>query len=127
MGSLVAWSRVRPDSTYLNSSIIRAPSNKGNLASLALPAREIIIKIINRISWTLGHSSRLGLGLGIDELLAEGVPVGFGASIFDDDGLVVVGEGVDDVFDGFAELELVELGDALGCDLDSMEPVRRSL
>lgn len=106
--------------TYLNPRIIRAPSNERNLAPLSLPRRQIIVKVVDSVSRALGHGTRLGLGLCVDELLAEGVPVSVLRGVLDDDGLVVVGKGVDDVFDRLAQLQLVELGDALGCDLNSV-------
>ena len=121
----VLWSRFSISSslqwlTYLYPRIIWAPSNKGDLAPLALPGCQIIIKIIHRISRPLCQLSALRLALRINQFLAELVPVSVSRSRLDDDGLVVVGEAVDDVFDRLAKLELVEGGDALGCDLDSV-------
>lgn len=46
--------------------------------------------------------------------------------MFNDNLLVVVGKFVDDVFDRFAELELVELGDALGRDSDTGRDIKVS-
>lgn len=55
----------------------------------------------------------------IHQLVLERLPVWIRARILDDNLFVVIGQLVDDVFDGFAQLELVELGDALGRDGDS--------
>ena len=112
-------------STYLNTSIIRAPSNEGDLAPLALSARQIVVEVVDGVSGALGQGAALGLALGVDELLAEGVPVGLLGRGLDDNRLVVVGQRVDDVLDRLAQLQLVELGDALGRDLDSVEGLGR--
>lgn len=106
--------------SYLDTSIIWRPRNESDLRSRALTAGKAVLKVVNGVSWALGQSTRLGLGLGVDKLLTESIPVGLLGGVLDDDGLVVVGERVDDVFDRLAKLELVELGDALWCDLDSI-------
>ena len=58
----------------------------------------------------------LGLALGIDELLTEDIPITLLASLLNYDLLVVICEFEDDELDLFAELELVEFGDAVVCD-----------
>lgn len=59
------------------------------------------------------ETNRPALGLGVDELLAERLPVIVGRGVLDDDLLVVIGELVDDVLQLLGELELVVGGDAL--------------
>ena len=56
--------------------------------------------------------------LGIHQLVLKRLPIRIGARVLDDNLLVIVGQLVDDVFDRLAELELVELGDALRRDGD---------
>lgn len=55
----------------------------------------------------------------IQQLVLECLPVWIRARVLDDNLFVIIGQLVDDVFDRFAELELIELGDALGRDGDS--------
>ena len=50
----------------------------------------------------------------IHQLTLERLPVWIRARVLDDDLFVVIGELVDNVFDRFAELELIEFGDAVG-------------
>lgn len=58
--------------------------------------------------------------LRIQDLVLEGLPVRVSRGLFNDDFRIVIGELVDDVFDGFLELEIVELADALGGYGDSV-------
>lgn len=116
--SIVILSQTVSES-YLDSSIIRRPCNEGNLAPRALTRRQVVGKVIHGVSWALRQRTALGLGLGVDKLLAEAIPVGVFRGILDYDLLVVIGELVDDVLDALSELELVELGDALLRDLDT--------
>lgn len=62
----------------------------------------------------------LVLGLGVDELLAEILPVAVVRSLVDDDLLVVIGELVDDVFVLLVELQIVVGGDAFLRDRGSV-------
>jgi len=62
----------------------------------------------------------LVLGLGVDELLAEVLPVVVARGFVDDDLLVVVRELVDDVLVLLAELQVVVGGDALLRDRGSV-------
>lgn len=62
----------------------------------------------------------LVLGLGVDELLAEVLPVAVVRGVVDDDLLVVVGQLVDDVLVLLAELQIVVGGDALLRDRGSI-------
>ena len=57
--------------------------------------------------------------LGIHQLVLERLPIRIGARVLDDNLFVIIGQLVDDVFDRLAELELVELGDALWRDGNS--------
>lgn len=108
-----------PFNSYLDSSIIRRPCNEGNLASRTLARRQVVGKVVHGVSWALGQRTALGLGLGVDKLLAEAIPVSVFRGILDHDLLVVIRELVDDVFDGLAELEFVELADAFLRNLDT--------
>ena len=110
-----------PFKSYLDSSIIRRPCDEGNLASRTLARRQVVGKVVYGVSRALGQRTALGLGLGVDKLLAEAIPVGVFRGILDHDLLVVVGELVDDVLDALAELELVELADAFLRNLDTAE------
>lgn len=59
------------------------------------------------------HTYSLGLGGGVDELLAEDLPVGVIGSLLDDDLLVVVGELEDNVLVLLVELQVIVGGYAL--------------
>jgi hypothetical protein len=107
--------------SYLDPSIIRRPRDEGDLASLALARRQVVCEIVHGVSWALGQRAALCLGLGVDELLPEPVPVRIFRSIFYHNLLIVIRELEDDVFDSLSELELVELRDALLRDGDTGE------
>lgn len=77
-----------------------------------LAALELILKVIHGVSWPLACLPFMPR-LRIHELILESLPVWIGGRIFDDNFLVVVGQLVDDIFDRFAEFELIELGGAL--------------
>ena len=55
----------------------------------------------------------------IHQLTLERLPIWIRARVLDDNLFVVIGEFVDNVFDRFAKLELIELGDAVGRDGDT--------
>lgn len=55
----------------------------------------------------------------IHQLTLERLPVWIRARVLDDNLFVVIGELVDNVFDRFAELELIEFGDAVGRNGDT--------
>jgi len=97
-------------------SIIRAPGDEGNLGPSSLAALKIVFDVEDGITATDALLAAAVLALSIQELLAEGVEVGVVGGFFDDDFFPVVGDLVDDPFEVFAELELVELGDAVGVD-----------
>ena len=55
----------------------------------------------------------------IHELTLERLPIWIRARVLDDNLFVVIRELVDNVFDRFAELELIEFGDAVGRNGDT--------
>ena len=55
----------------------------------------------------------------IHQLTLERLPIWISARVLDDNLFVVIGEFVDNVFDRFAELELIEFGDAVRRDGDT--------
>jgi len=104
--------------THLNTSIVRAPRNEGDFVSQATISG-LVLHIIDGIARALSLLARLVLALRGNELLPERVPVGVARLVLDNNGLPVVGQFVDDVFCVLAQLQFVEVGDALWCDLDT--------
>lgn len=104
-----------PTKTVLHPAISKIFSRKKGAIPCALAALQLVLEIIHRIP---RPSSLLPLGarLGVQDLLLEILPFRVGGGFLDDDFLVVVRELVDDVFERFAEFELVELGDAVRVD-----------
>lgn len=105
--------------THHQTRIIRTPRNERNLVPLPLPTRRIILDIIDRIPRPDALLAVLALGSCRQQLLAEGVVIVVGRGLFDDNVLPVVGDFVDDPFDGFAEFQVVKGRDAFGVDGDA--------
>jgi hypothetical protein len=101
--------------------IIRAPTNKSNLVPRPLPALQIILDIKHGIPTPNALFTLFILTLRVQELFAEDAVIGVFGRFFDDNLFPVVGDLVDDPFCVFAQLELVEGGDALGCYGDTVE------
>ena len=86
-----------------------------NGAPLAL-ASSVVLDIVDGVSATDALVSSSVLALCVEELLAEDGVVGLSGRVLDDDLLPVVRDLVDDPLGRLAELEVVECGDALGCN-----------
>ena len=72
-----------------------------------------IVPLVKRAARQRTASYHLVLGGGVDQLLAEGLPVFIGRSILDNDLTVIVGQLEDDVLVLLVQLEVVVGGDAL--------------
>jgi hypothetical protein len=82
-------------------------------APLAL-ASSVVFEIVDGVSATNALVSSSVLALCVEELLTEDGVVGLGRRVLDDNLLPVVRDLVDDPLGRLAELEVVECGDALG-------------
>lgn len=102
-----------------DTGIIGGPGEEGNLVALTLARGKAVLEVVDGVAGALANSTALGLGLGVDQLLAEVVIVLIGRGLLDDDLLVVVRELVDDVLVLLGELELVVGRYALLRDLRS--------
>lgn len=107
------------DHLVLNTGVVRGPSEECNLVSLSLARSQIVVDVIDSVSWARTFLSVSALALGIDKLLAEGFPIIILTSLLDHNFLVIVGELIDDVFDLLRELQLVKFCYAIIIDLDS--------
>lgn len=85
----------------------------------ALPTVQLILKVVYRIPWALPLLA-LVARLRIHNLLLEVLPFRIRGGFLDNDLFVVVRQLVDDIFDRFAQFEVVEFGDAIGRDGDSV-------
>lgn len=103
--------------------IVRDVADEGDLVALALAAGSVVLDVVDGVTATNAFGTLAVLALGVDQLLAEGVVVGLGGGLLDDDLLVVIGELVDDPLGALAELEVVELLDALRSDGDTVRRV----
>lgn len=106
--------------THVLRRIVRDVADEGDLVALALAARSIVLDVVDGVTAANALGALAVLALGVDQLLAEGIVVGLGGGLLDDDLLVVIGKLVDDPLGALAELEVVELLDALGSDGDTV-------
>lgn len=106
--------------THVLRRIVRDVADEGDLVALALAARSIVLDVVDGVTAANALGTLAVLALGVDQLLAEGVVVGLGGGLLDDDLLVVIGKLVDDPLSALAKLEFVELLDALGSDGDTV-------
>lgn len=105
--------------THVLSGIIGHPADEGDLVALALAAGSVVLDVVDGITATNALDTLAVLALGAEELLAEGLVVVLGRSLFDNDLLPVIGDLEDDPLGALAELEVVEGLDALGSDGDT--------
>lgn len=105
--------------THVLRRIIGAPANKRNLVAGALPAVQLILDVVDGVAAAHALLAAAVFALGAEQLFAEDAPVGFLGRLLDDDFFPVVADLVDDVFDVFAQLELVERANAFGVDGDT--------
>ena len=105
--------------THVLRRIIRRPANECDLAPRALAAIKLVLDVEDSIAPANALLALAVLALCAQQLLAEGVEVGFLGCLLDHDFFPVVADLVDDPFDVLAELELVEGADALGRDGDT--------
>jgi hypothetical protein len=94
--------------------IIWRPADKCNLAPGALARVEIVLDVKHGIATTNAFLALAVFALCVEKLLAEGIEVGFLGGLLNDNLFPVVADLVDNPFDIFAELQLVECADALG-------------
>lgn len=86
----------------------------------SLTVLQLVLKVINSVSRALALLPPMPR-LCIQQFVLECLPVWIRARVLDDNLFVIIGQLVDDVFERFAKLELIELGDALGRDGDSSD------
>ena len=80
---------------------------------LAFTTFKLILEIVDSISGTFALLASMCC-FGVDEFVAKDFVVAIAGFLFNDNLLVVVGELIDDIFDGaFAQLELVVRRDAI--------------
>jgi hypothetical protein len=99
--------------THILRRIIGAPSNERNLGPRSLATGQIILDIVDGIATTDSLLAPAVLALGVEQLFAEHVEVGLVGRLLHHDLFPVVADLVDYPFNVFAELELVELADAV--------------
>jgi len=104
------------EKTHVLASIIRGPANEGDFVALALAALQLVLDIEDGIAATNAFVSTPVLALCRKQLLTESAVVGIGRLFFNDNLFPVVADLVDDPFQMFSKLKLVEDGDALGSD-----------
>jgi hypothetical protein len=102
----------RESQTYVLRRIIRCPADKRNLATRALAA--VVLDVEDGIATTNALLALAVFALGIEQLLAEDVEVGFLGCFLDNNLFPVVADLVDNPLDVLAKLQLVEGVDALG-------------
>lgn len=122
--------------SHLDSGFVWGPGDECNLASvnaldqflrmynLSIPnsfaVRKLVVEVLDCVSATNALLALLVLGLGVDKLRAELLPILALGQILNHNLGLVVGQLEDDVLYLLALLELVELGDTVLIDLDSV-------
>lgn len=106
-------------STYVLRRIVWSPADECDLAPRALARLELVLDVEDGVAAADALLALAVLALRVEQLLAEGVKVGFLGRLLDDNLFPVVADLVDDPLDVLAELELVERADALGRDGDT--------
>lgn len=96
--------------------IIRNPADKSDLVAGALAALQVILDIEDGVAAANALLALAVLGLGREQLLAEGSVVVVSRLLLDDNLGPVVANPVDDPLERLAQLQVVEDGDAFGCD-----------
>jgi len=102
--------------TYVLRRIIGGPRDEGDLGACALAVLELVLDVEDTVTAANALLALAVLALGVEELLTEDGPVSLLGGLLDNNLLPVVTDLVDDPLGVLAELELVEGGDALGCD-----------
>ena len=102
--------------TYVLRRIIGGPRDEGDLGACALAVLELVLDVEDTVTAANALLALAVLALGVEELLAEDRPVSLLGCLLNNNLLPVVADLVDDPLGVLAELELVEGGDALGCD-----------
>lgn len=110
-------------SSHILRRIIRHPGDKGNLVALSRTAIGIVLDIKNGIAPADALLALFVLALGGHELLPELGVVRVCGRLLDDYLLPVVADLEDDPLELLFQLEVVEGGDALGCDRDARKGV----
>jgi hypothetical protein len=100
--------------TYVLRRIIRYPADEGNLVPGTLARLELVLDIENGIATANALLALSVFALCVQELLAEDLEVGLLRALLNDNLFPVIADLINDPFDVFAELELVEGADALG-------------
>jgi hypothetical protein len=100
--------------THILRRIIWAPRNKRNFGPRSLATGQIILDIVDGITTAHALLALAVLALGVEQLLAEHVEVGLVGCLLHHNLFPVVADLVDYPLDVFAELQLVELADAVG-------------
>jgi hypothetical protein len=101
--------------THVLRRIIWYPADECNLAPGTLAGVELVLDIEDSVATANALLAPAVLALCVQELLTEGVEVGFLRGLLDDNLFPVIADLVDDPLDILAELELVEGADALRC------------
>jgi hypothetical protein len=108
--------------THILRRIIWAPRNKSDLGPRSLATRQIILNIVDSIATADALLALAVLALGAEQFVAEHVIVGLVGRLFHHDLFPVVADLVDYPFEVFAELQLVELADAVRVYGDTVGP-----